>query len=44
MMNGKETVGYWIYYGSSKFNTKEMTEMINIAEDMATQLGIDYET
>lgn len=41
--NGKETVGYWVYYGSSKFNTKEMTELIDIALDLATEVGIDID-
>lgn len=40
--NGKETVGYWVYYGSSKFDTKEMTELIDIALDLATEVGIEY--
>ena len=39
--NGKETVGYWVYYGSSKFNTKEMSELIELALDLATEVGID---
>jgi GTP-binding protein EngB required for normal cell division len=39
--NGKETVGFWVYYGSSKFNTKEMTELIDIALDLATELGVE---
>lgn len=30
----------WVYYGSSKFNTKEMTELIDIALMYASQLGI----
>jgi chitinase len=41
--NGKETVGYWVYYGSSKFDTKEMTELIDIALDTATEVGIDID-
>jgi hypothetical protein len=41
--NGKETVGYWVYYGSSKFDTKEMTELIDIALDFATEVGIDID-
>lgn len=40
--NGKETVGYWVYYGSSKFDTKEMTELIDTALDLATEVGIEY--
>lgn len=39
--NGKETVGFWVYYGSSKFNTKEMSELIEMALDMATEQGVD---
>lgn len=39
--NGKETVGFWVYYGSSKFNTKEMTELIEIALDLATEVGVE---
>lgn len=40
--NGKETVGYWVYYGSSKFDTKEMTELIDTSLDLATEVGIEY--
>lgn len=39
--NGNTTVGYWVYYGSSKFNVKEMTELIEIALDVCTDLGLD---
>lgn len=39
--NGKETVGFWVYYGSSKFNTKEMTDLIDTALDMAHEIGIE---
>lgn len=39
--NGKETVGFWVYYGSSKFNTKEMSELIEIAMDLATEQGVE---
>ncbi len=39
--NGSETVGYWVYHGSSSFNVKEMTELIDIALDTCTDLGID---
>jgi len=42
--NGKETAGYWVYYGSSKFNTKEMTELIEIALDLASELGVEDDT
>lgn len=41
-INGKETAAYWIYYGSSKFNTKEMSELIHNAEDMSNNLGLVY--
>lgn len=41
--NGKETVGFWVYYGSSNFNTKEMTELIDIALDLASELGVVYD-
>jgi hypothetical protein len=30
-----------VYYGSSTFDTKEMTELIDIALDTATEVGID---
>lgn len=41
--NGKETVGYWVYYGSSSFNTKEMSQLIEVALDIATEVGIDID-
>lgn len=41
--NGKETVGFWVYYGSSSFNTKEMTQLIEVALDIATEVGIDID-
>jgi len=39
--NGSETVGYWVYHGSSTFNVKEMNELIDLALDTCTDLGID---
>ncbi len=39
--NGNVTIGYWVYYGSSKFNVKEMTELIEIALDICSELGLD---
>jgi hypothetical protein len=41
--NGKETVGFWVYYGSSTFDTKEMTQLIEVALDIATEVGIDID-
>lgn len=31
---------YWVYYGSSKFNTKEMGELLDITIAYASNLGI----
>lgn len=31
---------YWVYYGSSKFNTKEMNELIDVTIAYASSLGI----
>ena len=41
--NGKVMNIYKCYYGSSKFNTKEMTEFINSIQDELKELGINYE-
>jgi hypothetical protein len=41
--NGKETVGFWVYYGSSTFDTREMTQLIEVALDIATEVGIDID-
>ena len=41
--NGKETVGFWVYYGSSTFDTREMTQLIEVALDIATEVGIDVD-
>lgn len=35
-----ELVSVWVYYGSSKFNIKEMTELLDITIAYAGQLGI----
>jgi len=39
--NGSETVGFWVYHGSSTFNTKEMSDLIDNALDICTEQGID---
>ena len=39
--NGMVTCGYWGYHGSSKFNIKEMTQLIDVALDICTELGLD---
>lgn len=40
-VNGKECNIYKVYIGSSKMNTKEMTELIDITLQMCGELGID---
>ena len=40
-VNGKECNIYKVYIGSSKMNTKEMTELINITMQIASEFGID---
>ena len=40
-VNGKECNVYKVYIGSSKMNTKEMTELINITMQIASEFGID---
>lgn len=42
--NGKTMNIYKCYYGSSKFNTKEMTEFINSIQEELRELGVDYGT
>ncbi len=37
---GEITKAYWVYYGSSKFNTKEMTQLIELALETCAELGI----
>ena len=40
-VNGKECNIYKVYIGSSKMNTKEMTELIDTAMQIASECGID---
>ena len=40
-VNGKDCFVYKVYLGSSKMNTKEMTELIEITMQVANELGID---
>lgn len=40
-VNGKECNIYKVYIGSSKMNTKEMTELIEITMQIANEYGID---
>jgi hypothetical protein len=40
-VNGKECNIYKVYLGSSKMNTKEMTELIEITMQIASEYGID---
>lgn len=40
-VNGKECNIYKVYIGSSKMNTKEMTELIDITMQIASECGID---
>jgi hypothetical protein len=47
-VNGKECNIYKVYIGSSKMNTKEMTELLDITLEICAELGIptmefDYE-
>lgn len=42
--NGKKMNIYKCFYGSSKFNTKEMTEFINSIQEELRELGVDYES
>ena len=39
-VNGKECNIYKVYIGSSKMNTKEMTELLDIALQLCGELGI----
>lgn len=45
-LNGKEGWMFKVYYGSSKMDTKECTQLIEVVLDMAEQVGIntDYYT
>lgn len=40
---GKELIRYQCFYGSSKFNTKEMTTLVNYFTGKAYELGIETE-
>ncbi len=40
-VNGKECNIYKVYIGSSKMDTKEMTELIDITMQIANECGID---
>ena len=40
-VNGKDCFVYKVYLGSSKMNTAEMTELIDITMQVASELGID---
>lgn len=40
-VNGKECFVYKVYLGSSKMNTSEMTELIDITMQVCGELGID---
>lgn len=40
-MNGKECNVYKVYMGSSKMDTKEMSELIDITMQIASECGID---
>ena len=39
-VNGKESNIYKVYLGSSKMNTKEMTELLDITLQVCAELGI----
>lgn len=39
-VNGKECMVYKVYLGSSKMDTKEMNELLEIAFQMCSELGI----
>ena len=40
-VNGKDCFVFKVFLGSSKMNTKEMTELIEITMQVASELGID---
>ncbi len=40
-VNGKDCFVYKVYLGSSKMNTAEMTELIEITMQVCSELGID---
>lgn len=39
-INGKELVMYKVFIGSSKFDTKEMTELVDLALKYASEVGV----
>ena len=40
-VNGKDCYVYKVYIGSSKMNTKEMTELLDIVINMCYEAGVD---
>lgn len=42
-VNGKDCYIYKVYLGSSKMNTKEMNELLDMAIKVASDLGIEIE-
>ena len=40
--NGKTFYIYKVYLGSSKMDTKEMTELIDVTQNLCAELGISY--
>lgn len=40
-VNGRDCYVYKVYLGSSKMNTKEMTELLDITMQICAELGID---
>jgi len=42
-VNGKDCYMYKVIAGSSKLNTKEMTELLDCSFDWLTKLGINYQ-
>ena len=42
-VNGKECYVYKVYIGSSKMDTKEMTELLDITLQICGELGIQME-
>ena len=41
--NGRTFNSYMVFYGSSKMNTAEMSQLIETVKDMASECGIDTE-
>lgn len=42
-VNGKDCYVFKVYIGSSKMNTKEMTELLDIVYQMCSELGVAME-